>query len=406
MPSESNDGDMNDNNSISSNNNPNNQNDLLISKLGECNFRKEIARRFLEEGLKLNDQEPILGGKINANYEMMIKNNKHDEFVLDVGDKYHYFRLFFEKTITDAWKASDVDVKNERKSYLKATPDIRFLVKEIVKFNITTDGKVESNTVNNILPSIKKREIYIVVLACTNQESTHIYTYIDIAKALGIYEEIVNGDDPIEKYNFVKLKLDWMDLWMNDKMPFRVRLLAIKCVEQIHFVSFFLYIYWIETMFPNEFEGLVASNKIIAAEESGHGEVASEINKYLVHKLTDEEAHEIIKSAVHIEIRCIEDIISNVERIVNENNMESSLFLTSLKYEDLVSVVKYKANIVCIQHGVEKLYPEINKIPDSLSWYHKISISTKTNNFEKRSLDYIKVKLFEEQVSNFDAKDF
>jgi ribonucleotide reductase beta subunit family protein with ferritin-like domain len=379
-----------------------------FEKNSVCNSHKifnfqSLLNDLLLEGSSKNATEPILGG-INpsdpncARYNTELINGKDSTF--------SEFRLYVEKSITDAWKASDINLANEKADFESATPDLKFIITQTVKFFLPMDSKVGSNTVNNVLVDIIVREIITALIAASHQESTHVYTYTDVAKAIGIYSDVFNNEDPIGKFPFVRLKILWLDLWTNNYVPFRIKILAQKCTEQIHFVSLFIYIYWIEQTYPGKFIGLTSSNKLIAAEESSHGKLASMINNYLVTKPTKEEAHAIIASAVDIEMMCIRDIRTEVEKIVIKHNMGSSAFLQDMSEDDLFTLVKFIANITCKDHGIEVLYPEITHIPKKMSWFHKISLDHKINFFEARNNDYIKVKLQDEELENLDFDNF
>jgi ribonucleotide reductase beta subunit family protein with ferritin-like domain len=370
----------------------------IFGSLQKYNF-EDMFNSFINESTSQNALEPILGGvDVLKNQSSSINQNTTDLIKND--SRFDGFRHFVENIITDVWKPSDIELAKEKQDYDQAPLDIQFLIKEFVKFFLPSDSKVGSNIMDNVLADIKEREIIIAWTWAAAQEGVHVYAYSDYAKTLDIYTDVYNNTDPLGKYPFVYLKLLWLDLWTNRYIPFRYRLLAVKCTEQIHFVSIFVYIYWIAQTFPTKFKGLVMSNNFIASEESTHGRLASFTNSFLIRKPTKHEAHAIIESSVEIEMMCIRNMREEIKKIVKENNMSSSIFLDSIKEQDLFTLVKFIANIACVEHGVDILYPDVNFIPQSLSWYHKISLDTKTNFFEARSVQYTKVRLFKNDIDS------
>ena len=98
----------------------------------------------------------------------------------------------------------------------------------------------------------------------------------------------------------IKKKADWARKWTSDKdSTFAKRLVAFAIVEGVHFSGSFCALFWLRKR--NLMKGLTFSNSLIARDEGLHTDHACLLYTHLRNRLSDEEAHTIMKEAVDIE---------------------------------------------------------------------------------------------------------
>jgi ribonucleoside-diphosphate reductase beta chain len=118
--------------------------------------------------------------------------------------------------------------------------------------------------------------------------------------------------------------------------------------------------------------GLCQSNLLISRDEGLHTEFACLLYSKIINKLAVEEAHEIMKEAVEIEIEFITQSIP-----CNLIGMNADL---------MVEYVKFVADRHCTQLGYPKMYGAKNP----LDFMDMISLNTKSNFFEAKETVYMK----------------
>merc|ERR1712021_142448 len=83
------------------------------------------------------------------------------------------------------------------------------------------------------------------------------------------------------------------------------RLVAFATVEGIFFSGSFCAIFWIKKR--GIMPGLTFSNELISRDEGMHTDFACLLYKHLVHKLSNERIHAIVKDAVEIEMGFVKE---------------------------------------------------------------------------------------------------
>merc|ERR1711935_856811 len=114
--------------------------------------------------------------------------------------------------------------------------------------------------------------------------------------------------DAIHTMPAVQQKAEWAVQWMQKENSFAERIIAFAAVEGILFSGSFCAIYWLKKrgLMP----GLTFSNELIPRDEGLHAEFACLIYSMLQHKLPDDVAHGIIRSAVEVENKFICEALS------------------------------------------------------------------------------------------------
>ncbi len=116
--------------------------------------------------------------------------------------------------------------------------------------------------------------------------------------------------------------------------------------------------------------GLTFSNELISRDEGMHTDFACLLYKHLNNKISSEKILEIITSAVDIELEFVTDALP-VELI----GMNSGL---------MGQYIKFVADRLLFALGVGKYYG----VENPFEWMDMISLTGKTNFFEKRVGEY------------------
>jgi ribonucleotide reductase beta subunit family protein with ferritin-like domain len=166
----------------------------------------------------------------------------------------------------------------------------------------------------------------------------------------------------------INKKADWALRWIGSDNSYAERLVAFAAVEGIFFSGSFCAIFWLKKrgLMP----GLTFSNELISRDEGMHTDFACLLYKHLNNKITNERIIEIISNAVEIELEFVCDAIP-VELI----GMNSKL---------MSQYIKFVADRLLFTLGVPKIY----NVENPFEWMDMISLTGKTNFFEKRVGDY------------------
>ena len=202
-------------------------------------------------------------------------------------------------------------------------------------------------------------------------------------------------NDPVEKDFLFKAiqnvpvitkKAEWAMKWINDSNPFAERLVAFAAVEGIFFSGSFCSIFWLKKrgLMP----GLTFSNELISRDEGMHTDFACLLYKHMNNKISNERILEIITHAVQIELEFVCDALP-VELI----GMNSKL---------MSQYIMFVADRLLFAVGVPKYY----LVENPFEWMDMISLTGKTNFFEKRVGEYQKANVKqtkEDKVFTLDA---
>jgi len=279
----------------------------------------------------------------------------------------------YKKQMAVFWIPEEVDLAKDIKDWdEKLNDNERFFVKHVLAFFANSDGIVMENLMKNFSNEVEVPEARFFYAAQNMIESVHAESY-----ALMIDTYIRDKDEKlkllraIHNVPCVEKKAAWAMKWMDPvKRSFAHRVLAFSVVEGVHFSASFCAIFWLKKrgLMP----GLCQANLLISRDEGLHTEFACLLYSKLVNKLPVEEVHAIIKEAVEIEVEFITESIP-----CNLIGMNSEL---------MIEYIKYVADRHCVQLG----YPKIYDAKNPFDFMVMISLNSKTNFFERVSVEYSK----------------
>lgn len=283
--------------------------------------------------------------------------------------KYPDLFALYKKAISSFWVTEEIDLSGDLGDWNKMSDNERHFISLILAFFACMDGLINENICLRFFNDVQNSEARLFYGFQVAIEGIHQETYANLIDTY-ISNPIERAKlfNAINNYPCVKKKADWVKQHIQSSDSFAERLVAFICVEGIHFSGAFCAIYWFKQ--KNLLRGLCFSNELISRDEALHTEFGIAVYSKLRNKLSQEVIHTIIQEAVDIEIEFICDALPC--RLIGMNS------------DLMTKYIKFVADRVCLQLGVDKLYRE--QCP--FSWMESISVERKSNFFEVKVSEY------------------
>lgn len=302
-----------------------------------------------------------------------------EPLLLPSNDRFLLFPLKYPRTFdfyiqaaASIWTVGEVDMAQDKMDFLKLSEDEQDFIGMVLAFFASSDGIVNENLAARFSTEVQIPEVRQFYEFQIGIETIHKHMYglmidlliTDDAKK----ERFFNG---IEKVPSVKCKAEWALNWLHSDRPFAERLIAFACVEGIFFSASFCAFFYLKKrgLMP----GLTFSNELISRDEGMHADFACHVyTTFIENPLSESKIHEIVDSAVAAETQ-----------FVNEALRVDLIGLNSLT---MIQYVKYVADRLLLSIHCAKKY----NVDNPYDWMDLISLSGKTNFFEKRVGEYQK----------------
>jgi ribonucleotide reductase beta subunit family protein with ferritin-like domain len=276
----------------------------------------------------------------------------------------------YKKQMACFWTAEEIDFAADREDWKKLNANEQHFIKNILAFFAGSDGIVLENLVERFCNEIKIQEAKCFYGFQVAMEAIHSETYSLLIDTY-IKDEVEKTRlfHAIDTIPCVKKKANWAIRWIKDKKSnLATRLVAFAAVEGIFFSGSFCAVFWIKKrgLMP----GLTFSNELISRDEGMHTDFAVLLYSMIQKKLPYDTIKEIIEEAVTIEKEFIIDSIP-----CNLIGMNQVL---------MAQYIEYVADRLILQLGYEKIYNSENPF----DFMEMISLSGKTNFFERRVSEY------------------
>lgn len=295
----------------------------------------------------------------------------------------------YKRAEASFWTVEEVDLTTDVTHWALLSTNEQHFISYVLAFFAASDGIVNENLTahfSNEVQIPEARCFYGFQIAIENIHS-EMYSLLietlirDPATKSGLF----NALDTIP---CIRAKGDWALKWCNaDVASFAERLVAFAAVEGIFFSGSFCAIFWLKKrgLMP----GLGFSNELISRDEGLHCDFACLLYSYLTNKLPVARVHEIISEAVTIE----QDFITNAlpVHLIGMNNVLMTQY------------IQFCADRLLESLGCDKIYNTTNPF----DWMEMVSLTGKTNFFEKRVAEYSKAGVGadkEEQVFSLDTE--
>ncbi|CAF0912389.1 unnamed protein product [Adineta steineri] len=348
--------------------------DITVSSTnGIENTETKISNGTDRDNDDVNIFENLIEKKLNIN----VKSYEEDEPILRENPsryvlfpiRYHDVWNFYKRALASIWTCEEVDLANDMRDWLRLTPDEQYFIKHVLAFFAASDGIVGENLVEKFSGEVQIPEarcFYGFQIAIENIHSEMysllIDTYIKDPRERDV---LFNAMSTLP---YVKKKADWAIRWISDKSTFAERLVAFACVEGIFFSGSFASIFWLRER--GVMPGLTFSNELISRDEGLHTDFACLLFEHIVHKPSVERIEEILREAVEIEIEFLTDALP--------------CSLIGMNSAAMAQYIKFVADRLLVELGCSKIY----HCDCPFDFMNNISITGKTNFFEKRVGDY------------------
>ncbi|MBM74312.1 MAG: ribonucleoside-diphosphate reductase [Proteobacteria bacterium] len=293
----------------------------------------------------------------------------------------------YKQAFAALWVPGEVDLSEDPKHWAKLTDQERHFLSHVLAFFATSDGIVCDNLAEHFTQEVTIREVRCFYDLQKTMENVHNEMYSLLIDTL-VQDPIEQQRlfNAIEEIPCVSKKAKWAQRWMNSSESFPTRLIAFCIVEGVFFSGSFAAIFWMKKrgLLP----GLCVSNTLIARDERMHQDFAAFLYKdIVVQKLDAARIHEIMSDAVDHEIEFVCDAIP--------------VSLIGMNSADMCDYIKFVADRLLVQLGVEKLYHTANPF----DWAVMQGMENKTNFFEARVSEYQKTGVRNEDGHTFALDD-
>lgn len=307
---------------------------------------------------------------INENEPITIEDNsRFCLFPIKYNDLYNAY----ETHRNCFWTAQEVDFVKDKEQYKLLTENEQRFIESILAFFANSDGIVLENLFTNLTTKISVPEARQFYAMQTLSEAIHQETY---SKLIDTFiscpkrkQELFTAIDTIP---VVKKKSQWaLDKihQKKDHCDLSRLLFSFGIVEGLFFSSSFASIFWLKER-NLLVHSLGLSNQWISRDESFHTDFAALLHTYVKNKISEEEAIEIMKDAVKIEIEFITESIK--------------CDMIGMKKKEMATYICYVADRLMVSFGYNVIYEASNPYP----FISKVSLDGKTNFFEAKVTEY------------------
>lgn len=294
-----------------------------------------------------------------------------DRFVLFPLKYPETFDLYLQQ-VASFWTVGEVDLAQDRADFEKLTESEQEFICMVLAFFAASDGIVNENLAARFSTEVQIPEVRQFYEFQIGIETIHKHMYslmidklvTDEAKRHSLFKAI-------DKVPAVKIKADWALRWLKDDSSFAERLVAFACVEGIFFSASFCAIYYLKKR--GVMPGLTFSNELISRDEGMHADFACHVyTKFIQYPLDEAKIHAIVESAVESELAFVKDALQ--------------VDLIGMNERLMIQYVRFVADRLILSLGYKKIY----NVENPFDWMDLISLSGKTNFFEKRVGEYQK----------------
>jgi ribonucleotide reductase beta subunit family protein with ferritin-like domain len=280
----------------------------------------------------------------------------------------------YKKAEACFWTAEEIDLSKDKADWERLTFNEQFFLKNVLAFFAASDGIVNENLAQRFGREIQLPEarcFYGFQIAMENIHS-EVYSLL-IDHYVAETQEKQHLFRAIQTIPAVQKKAQWALRHIDSAAEFAERLVAFAAVEGIFFSGSFCAIFWLKKrgLLP----GLCFSNELISRDEGLHCDFACLLYSKLQNRLSDADVHRLVGDAVAVEC---EFVVASLP--VELIGMNSGLMCT---------YIEFVADRLLYALGHPRLFGATNPF----DWMELLSLSGKTNFFEKRVGDYAKANV-------------
>merc|ERR1712029_376471 len=302
--------------------------------------------------------------------EPLLKENPRRFVIFPI--QYHDIFQMYKKAVASFWTVEEVDLSKDNLDWDNLKDGERHFISHVLAFFAASDGIVNENLVENFAQEVQIPEarcFYGFQIAIENIHS-EMYSLL-INTFIRDSEEQTRLFNAIETLPCVQKKADWALRYIShETATYAERIIAFAAVEGIFFSGSFASIFWLKKrgLMP----GLTFSNELISRDEGLHTDFACLLFSHLKRRPHPDTVERIIKQAVEIEVEFLSDALP--------------VRLIGMNADQMRQYIEFVADRLLVALGNPKAYNSTNPF----DFMQMISLSGKTNFFEKRVSDYQK----------------
>jgi len=266
----------------------------------------------------------------------------------------------------------------------------RQVLMTVLSFFSGSDFIVAEN-MRNFTKLVKVPEVVFFYDLQVAVENIHSETYGDLINAFSKSETERNQlRTAVFKQPSVQGKANWAAKWMDESLPFAMRLLAFCIVEGVFFSASFCVIFFFKSQ--NKLRsGLGYTNELISRDEGLHVEFG--LHLYSQHipdgaKPSQASIDKMFEEAYQLECEFVKDALKTELLGLNQNLM--------------IEYVEHVIDFFRVRIGMPRMFPNAS---NPFPWMEWISLEGKTNFFEQYVSEYQFAQLtVDEEGGLFDAE--
>lgn len=280
----------------------------------------------------------------------------------------------YKKAEASFWTAEEIDLSQDYKDWVKMTADEQHFIKMVLAFFAASDGIVLENLASRFLKEVQIPEARCFYGFQIAMENIHSETYSLLLQTY--IKDSVERDAlfaAASRIGSIKKKADWAMKWIESKeASFAQRLVAFAAIEGVFFSGSFCSIFWLKKR--AKMPGLTFSNELISRDEGLHCDFACHLYSLLTaaQQLSKQDGVALLREAVDIEKEFVCEALPVSLIGMNANLMSQ--------------YIEFVADRLSVELGFGKIYNAQNPF----EWMEMISLTGKTNFFEKRVAEYQK----------------
>ena len=296
----------------------------------------------------------------------------------------------YKKAEASLWTAEEIDLSSDPADWERLTSGEKHFVSHILAFFAAADGIVNENLAERFMSEVQwpeARSFYGFQIAMENIHSETYSLLIDtLIKDRRERAKLFNAMDTVP---VILKKNQWAMKWITSDRSFGERLVAFAVVEGIFFSGAFCAIFWLKKR--GLMKGLTFSNEMISRDEGLHRDFAC----HLFHEGLIEHGQEIESDSIIVSLKplwrptpeTVRTIVEEAVAIEKEFICEAlSVNLIGMNSRLMAQYIEFVADHLLATLGMEKIYHTANPF----DWMELISLSGKTNFFERRVGEYQK----------------
>lgn len=329
-----------------------------------------VVNDWRAQGVPANDSDLVAIENRLQQYEPILLANPQRFVTFPI--HFHEIWKEYKRHASTFWVPEEVDLSKDLSDWNgKLNESERYFIGHILAFFASFDGIVNENLTGRFMTEVQIPEArsfygFQVMIENVHSEvySLLIDTYISDPTEKDKFFHAVDNFPSIGKM------AQWALKWTGSDRPFNQRILAYTCIEGIMFSGPFCSIYWLKKrgLMP----GLTQSNEFISRDEGLHMDFGVLVSNSLKYPASPTTIREIITETVDL---CREFICESLPcALIGMNSGEMSQY------------IEYIADRLMTKLTGEKIYNAVNPF----KWMELISISGKTNFFEKKVTEYSK----------------